>query len=247
MLGDVQFAGRIAEPAKHQHQGQRPASSQESTDQRTCYWYDKEITYVKEEIRPQLLNLANWMGLVGGITTHQVGPWKGADGQLGHRHQLGLLGEIIFTDDNEKRQFFTEIQEYFKPSRPGLINVMGIPQPIEFIFSPANHPSTMRSLLAGSSVSYPIANLPLIRGTTEPKARRLDDGIPGVLSLQPTCLFNDMMWWRFANATRGIKLFSPFGTWKKYFAGFKRQLSQQRRQHKYGRPQKHLRRRRPLL
>jgi len=66
--------------------------------------------------------------------------------------------------------------------------------------------------LAGSSADYPVGNLEIHAGGKE--GWHLSNGVRGAFALQPHFMMDKVQWWSYAEATRGLPLYVPFGTWR---------------------------------
>ena len=72
---------------------------------------------------------------------------------------------------------------------------------------PADHPSALRTVLAGTGWSYSPERFGLDRSEQK-------EGISGALSWQPTFLLDDQVWFAYAETTRHLRLYRPFGSWR---------------------------------
>jgi len=159
-----------------------------------------EAHYVSQELKLQLRDRAQYLGLQGGLLTHQVGPWRYRTGGFGFQHVLGLLGEISFSSIEDANQF---IVDKFLKIRSSLLWIGKEYQHIEWLALPAGEPQALRFLLAGTSASYDVGkNLPLVgQPDTKPNGD-LTDGLAGLLSLEPTYLIRDDRIVQYAQAVK---------------------------------------------
>jgi hypothetical protein len=68
--------------------------------------------------------------------------------------------------------------------------------------------------LAGSSTRFAVKKLGLPEGWFQTPGGH-STGIAGALSWQPTFLFDDQMWFAYAEAVKGQQLYRGFGSWRK--------------------------------
>jgi hypothetical protein len=178
-------------------------------------WMRVPIYYVHDEIKEQLRDKIERLGLQGGILTYQLGPDRGSDDFSGYSHRLGLLGEITFDSQADQDAYFQRFQEMAR--RMGCLYVCGWWRAAQFRALPTTYPQALRLLLAGSSVNYRVRRLQYreqfpASDTTERGFLR--NGLPGVVSLQPLYLFDSTRLHDYVAAMTGIHLYDRFGSWR---------------------------------
>lgn len=175
-------------------------------------WLRVPIYYVHDEIKMQLRDKIARLGLEGGIFTYQLGPDRASDDHLGFSHRLGILGEITFDSQTAEDAYFGRIL----PDDADLY-VCGRWMRAEFLAVPTTTPQTLRLLLAGSSLNYPVEGLGYrsnLGSTATPERGVLHDGVPGVLGLQPLYMFDNTRLHNYMSAMTGIHLYDRFGSWR---------------------------------
>jgi hypothetical protein len=85
----------------------------------------------------------------------------------------------------------------------------------------------LRLFLAGSTADYPVANLDWHAGGLI-EGRLAHNGVRGALALEPNFMMDEVQWWSYAEATRGLPLYVPFGTWRDGIGAAKSNRAKQR-------------------
>ena len=174
-------------------------------------------------ITTMLRQYARILGIQGGIITHQVSPWKtgypviraGVPRDLPtFRHDYAMLGEVTFNSDEERERFQELTNHQYRCghiSLPDRDLRCGNHIFLDWSIHPADDPKidAFRLFLAGSSMSYPVHNLDTHGGRREEVNR-----VHGAFALQPNFMMNEVQWWSYEEATRGLPLYVPFGTWR---------------------------------
>jgi len=144
-----------------------------------CGWRT-EALYVNEELRPQLIDRAEYLGISAGLTTYHAGPYaqKGGGPVVLH-HRLGLLGQVTFQSEDAEHSFFQRLRSDGPKEFQLPINVMGQRAFVDWQVLPADHRSVLRYMLAGTSTSYPVQHLPLSSRSRDWRGRHLPDGLGG--------------------------------------------------------------------
>jgi hypothetical protein len=202
----------------------------------------RRVRAMRSAVTAKLRLFARYLGITGGIITHQMSPWKTGDGRRGvaaglasFRHDYALLGEVTFADEGQADEF-REVTVYrtlpfggIRIRHPGLhdgYTTTGI----IWSFHRADDPQldALRLFLVGSSVDYPVAKLEWhVGGLTSGHLTRA--GIHGALALQPHFMMDEVQWWSYAEATRGLPLYVPFGTWRSAIGEAKRKRAERRK------------------
>jgi hypothetical protein len=178
---------------------------------------DRErLAHTRRVLVELLLGLAGELGLGDGLWTHQLGSAQLESGHRTFLHDLALIAEVDAATidrmprDSEGRGFWGGLNGAALPAADAALEVFWLPLPLD-------RPAALRVALAGSSVKYAASGLELpegLLGTQEGQRT----GIPGALSWQPTFLFDDRMWFAYAEAVRSVPLYQPFGTWRRSMA-----------------------------
>jgi hypothetical protein len=224
------------------------ASPDPAWDERWCgrpsYYLQgpQKVRSMRHAITAKLRRYARELGITGGIITHQISPWKTgysrngvAQGQASFRHDYALLGEVTFRDEDEANRFRdntlyrTEPYGGLKirhPDLPGGYQTVGIFWSCHRADDPGVN--ALRVFLAGSSANYPVASLDWYAGgLTEGRLARA--GVRGALALQPHSMMDEVQWWSYVEATRGLPLYVPFGIWRADIGDAKSRWAERRR------------------
>jgi hypothetical protein len=184
----------------------------------------RKVRSMRQAVHMKLRQYARELGITGGILTHQISPWRTGDpvyrrgvpsGLPTFRHDYALLGEVTLPTDEEKQRFLdataynSSAQGRIELTDPDLIggNIV--------LLNWSSHPAddgktdTLRLFLAGSSLSYPVRKLEACDGRREQVNR-----VRGAFALQPNFMMDDVQWWSYAETTRGLPLYVPFGSWR---------------------------------
>ena len=185
---------------------------------------------------------ARELGITGGIITHQISPWRTAHyrttvwpGLASFRHDYALLGEITFGDQDQAERFRDQTAYRTLPfgaidiKQPDLADCYRSPG-IVWSSHPADDPhvDALRLFLAGSAADYPVGNLEYHAGGLA-GGRLARNGVRGALALQPHFMMDEVQWWSYAEATRGLPLYVPFGTWRTAIGDVKARRDERRR------------------
>jgi hypothetical protein len=187
----------------------------------------RKVRAMRSAVASRLRRLARRLGVSGGVITHQIGPWRTGDyrrgvgpGLASFQHDFALLGEVTFRAPDEAERFRDETAYrtrpygYLRITHPDLAECYQSPG-ILWSFHPGDDPDVdaLRLFLAGSSADYPVGRLEWhAGGMTEGRPAR--NGVRGALALQPHFMMDEVQWWSYAEATRGLPLYIPFGTWR---------------------------------
>ena len=133
----------------------------------------------------------------------------------------GILGRPLTFKDRDQADRFRYETEYWTqpfgcikiwhPDLAGCFRLAGI----GWSCHPADDPkvNALRLFLAGSSGSYPVEKLEwYARG--EQATRLACNGVRGALALRPHFMMDEVQWWSYAEGTRSLPLYVPFGTWR---------------------------------
>jgi len=157
------------------------------------------------------------LGFHSGIWTCQLGSAQLESGQRTFLYDVSLIAEIDQTTinrmpgNNGEEAFRGGFEDVSLVEGSASLQVLWLPLP-------PNSPNGLRVALAGSSVRYAVTKLglkPNWFGTDEGRFT----GIQGALSWQPTILFDDQLWFTYAEAVKNQPLYHAFGTWKKSLSG----------------------------
>jgi hypothetical protein len=186
----------------------------------------KKVRRVRRAVTATLRRFARGLGITGGIIAHQVSPCRTQDyrrgvalGLASFRHDYALLGEATFGDDGEADRFREETACRTFPygavtiRHPDLYECFNSPS-VYWSCHPADDPEVdaLRLFLAGSAANYPVEKLGWhVGGLGECRLTR--NGVRGALALAPHFMMDEVQWWSYAEATRGLPLYVPFGTW----------------------------------
>jgi hypothetical protein len=216
--------------------------------ERWCGRYDayylqspKKVRAMRAAIAVKLRRFAHELGITGGILTHQISPWRTKDyrrgvepGLASFRHDYALLGEVTFADEDHAERFRDQTGYRTQPfgalkiRHPDLADCYQSPG-VFWSFHPADDPQVdaLRLFLAGSSANYPVGNLEWHAGglTARPLAR---NGVHGALAVPPHFMMAEIQWWSYAEATHGLPLYVPFGTWRTAIGKAKRERADHR-------------------
>jgi hypothetical protein len=151
------------------------------------------------------------VGLRNGMWAHQLGSAQLESGHRTFLHDLAMIAEgdedtLARMTEGQDGWEFSRGRAFSGPTMEATLEVIWLPLPLE-------NPAALRVALAGSSVRYAVSKLDLPQewvGTGEGRS----SGIRGALSWQPTILFDDQMWFAYAEAVKNQPLYQPFGTWK---------------------------------
>ena len=148
--------------------------------------------------------------LTDGLLTHQMGSEQDSNGRRTYLHDIGIIGVadadnlawfrqdpgVVVSDTGNAIETRWRVED-------GLI--------MHGLVIPADHPSALRTVLAGTGWSYKTTNF----GLDETEQ---NEGVAGALSWQPTFLLDDQVWFGCAEATRRQHLYRAFGSWGKSLA-----------------------------
>jgi len=170
-----------------------------------------EIALVRRAVGDPLRQLASTIGVSGGIMTYQLGPDK-LHGCPSFRHELAVLGELAIASDAKLEQIKQAIGANGPPCPSLEIGEASLP--VRFWLLPADN-TALRILLAGTSHGYPVYNLYLSATRDQESGFEPSrDGIPGVFALQPLFMLGVEQWKDYAVATKNLRMWDAFGTWK---------------------------------
>jgi hypothetical protein len=165
-----------------------------------------------------LIRQAQGFGVAGGLVAYQIGPHLTDQGLRQFRHELALLGELPADGGGGSRCLESELGERYGPWDS--VRMVKFDNGREkcltrfcWLMLPASVNGALRFLLAGTSLNYPLHELGLIACQEEWKYG-LNYGIEGALALQPTFMFDPFQWWSYVGNTKGLQLYSTFGTWR---------------------------------
>jgi hypothetical protein len=163
-----------------------------------------------------LMVQAGEIGLGSGRWTHQLGSAQLENGQRTFLHDLALIAGVDdatmerMPKDEDGKVFWGGRKRTGLPEIDAALEVLWLPLP-------ADNPAALRVALAGSSTRYAVSKLGLPPGWFG-AGDGSHKGIPGALSWQPTFLFDDRMWFAYAEAVKGQPLYRPFGSWRESMA-----------------------------
>lgn len=188
--------------------------------------FPEYVRYVREEVAGDLVRQATGFGVRGGLVAYQVGPHLTDEGLRQFRHELALLGELPADGGGGTRCLETELGQRCGPQ--GSLRLVTFEDGREkcltrfrWYMLPAGVNGALRFLLAGTSLNYPLHELGLV-ACQEDWEVELRYGIDGALALQPAFMFDPIQWWSYEGQTRGMQLYSPFGTWRCALGGQER-------------------------
>ena len=122
--------------------------------------------------------------MTDGLWTHQMGSGQDANWQRTFLHDVGLVGVIDKADmdwlRSDPRELVYDSDNAFvlrQSSEEGAL--------LRIVVIPADHPSALRTVLAGTGWSYSMARFGIDRKASK-------EGISGALSWQPTFLMDDI-------------------------------------------------------
>jgi hypothetical protein len=202
----------------------------------------KKVRAMRSAITGKLRRFARELGITGGIVTDQISPWKTtydrrgvAPGMPSFRHDYALLGEVTFKGEEQAGRFRYETEYWTAPFGCIMIrhpDLAGGSKTVGVFWSfhPADDPkvNALRLFLAGSSAGYPVGNLEWYAGGEQ--ARTLArNGVRGALALRPHFMMDEVQWWSYAEATHGLPLYVPFGTWRSEIGEAKRRRAEGRK------------------
>jgi hypothetical protein len=202
----------------------------------------RKVRAMRSAVTAKLRGFARELGITGGVVTHQISPWNTSSGRRGvapglasFRHDYALLGEVTFADDGQRDRFESETayrSDPFGGIRITHTDLAGGSTSAGVVWSshPADDPDVdaLRLFLVGSPVNYPAGRLDYhAGGLTEGRIAR--NGVRGALALQPHFMMDEVQWWSHAEATRGLPLYVPFGTWRSAIGQAKARRDERRR------------------
>lgn len=195
----------------------------------------KHVTGVQRAWKPRLMEYGRRLGVTGGLTGYQVGPFRsgGKGGQRSFRHELSLLGEVdVETGGKFDRARLETIRSSAgfsagpdeQPFLRGREHTSTQGVPAEVTMMRMADRKALRWLLAGSAAHRMWGDPAFARIERNEAARthegslgvRKGLGVDGALALQPTFLFTPGQFWSFVDALRGRHLYSPFGSWVRH-------------------------------
>jgi hypothetical protein len=164
------------------------------------------VKLVRTQIGGWLRSTAQRLGMTGGAFVYQVGPYRDA-GRNCFQHQLAVLGEV----DGSSPDKITRLNECIglAGGQPPSIDVGSETLSPACLHLPAT-PQNFRYLLFGTPWNFPVDRL----GATYSPQLRLRNGLQGVAALPPYFMFDPVQFWSYFEATRGIRHWTLFGTWK---------------------------------
>jgi hypothetical protein len=157
-----------------------------------------------------LLDAATDLGAENGLITHQVRSAQLASGQRTFLHDLGLIAELNVEAARDLQSMVSN-SSLWMSSEP-LESVKALELQIRWLLLPADHSSSLRVALVGSSMSNLRKHLGLHEEGSETEAGH-SAGIQGALSWQPTFLLDDEMWFPYVQEIQNRRLYRPLGSW----------------------------------
>jgi hypothetical protein len=181
----------------------------------------RRVTFAK------LRRFAVDLGIAGGIVAHQISPdrttsWRRGipSGLASFRHDYTMLGEVSFRSESELKALRERIDFDSYPHAVIYVNNPNLAPAYSQIrlfwsFHPADDPSVdaLRLFLAGSSTDYPLQNLEMYAGGMT-SGCLMRSGVRGALAVEPHFMMDQIQWWSYAEAMRGLPLYVPFGSWR---------------------------------
>ena len=144
--------------------------------------------------------------LKDGVVTHQIGSAQDSNGRRTYMHDIGVFG-VVDRDFLECIRSDRSIVTSDSEQAIALRWAADKDLVVDGLIIPAAHPSALRTVIAGTSWGYDKTNFGLDRSN---EVR----GVAGALSWQPTFLLDDQVWFRYAETTRHLHLYHPFGNWR---------------------------------
>ena len=143
-----------------------------------------------------------------------MGPARHSEWENSFVHELNLLGEVPCCTDAEREAFERKIHIIGGDSEDAILQKKSYPD-INWLTLRADSPNALRFFLAGSHTRYPIDLLDLRVHEEVPGLLRLkENGIPGVLGLQPTFMFDRIQWLSCLEELKGVHQYNMFGSWR---------------------------------
>ena len=154
-------------------------------------------------------------GITGGIVTFQVGPQLSRDevdwDPFDYRYSLDVVGE---QDRPDRRKDLWDTLGFATGDYPRLYCENGQATGLRGELATGTDPGALRLLLAGPAYRSLAARKMAVNDT----APRYQGGRGGVLRRPPWFLADPLQWWPHYEATRRLRLYSAFGTWKEELA-----------------------------
>jgi hypothetical protein len=164
------------------------------------------VKLVRTQVGDWLRSTAQRFGMTGGVLVYQVGPYRDSNRNC-FLHQLAVLGEV----DGSASENMTRLDDCIGVvgGQPPATSVGSEIVPTNWVYLPAT-PQNFRYLLFGTPWNYPVDNL----GATHSPQLPLRGGLQGVAALEPHFMFDPVQFWSYFEATRGIRHWTLFGSWK---------------------------------
>jgi hypothetical protein len=171
----------------------------------------RRLAHTRRVLAECLMFQAEVIGLRDGMWTHQLGSAQLENGQRTFLHDLALVAAVDdatldgMPQDEEGKVFWGGRELTGLPDADAALEVLWLPLDLR-------RPAALRVALAGSSAGYAVSELGLPQewfGT--PGDHPI--GVRGALSWQPTFLLDDQLWFDYAGAVKGQRLYRPFGAW----------------------------------
>jgi len=170
-----------------------------------------EHTYYGKFLR----RLAGQLGIVGGVLIFQVTPNLTYHAERyrkrGYSYEFSIVGEmpgLAGPIDRVKQLTGMDPKDLYDPYDDEEFTFFG---PAMWAMLPGGNPQSLRYLLFGSSYKYPVGSL----GGHVSKDWPTNYGLQGAAALQPWFLFKPWQAWEYFEATRGIRLYDLWGSWKR--------------------------------
>jgi hypothetical protein len=183
----------------------------------------QQVREVRRTVGDWLVRHARDQGADGGLLIHQISSDRSELPELGFRHEIKVLFSV--------RAAGVHLQRLCNGMRTTRsitgINDWSITP--SWLLVPAAHSKALRFCMMGSSTSYPVSRLNILSETDASDQGLLRRGFRGAFQLNPTYLMTPIQWWSYAQATKGLRLYSAFGSWIDHLAMGRAIVSRARR------------------
>jgi hypothetical protein len=170
------------------------------------------------------------IGMNDGLLTHRVVSALTGRQEHSFQHEFAALGSIELRTAQDMAEFRRrsgidgDWVEFATPQvHPDKFSARVLVAAL-----PADHPQALRYLLCGTSVGYPLTDLPLIAHEDALKLKGcrwrvdkvfkvgpwLNDGLPGAFGVTPLFLLDPLQWRSYLQETARLPLYRTFGEWR---------------------------------